>query len=639
MKARRKARFLVAMVLASVVWNFAGVAMAAPQPPVPPLSAEGEKLLAAYTSMLDGFRKEIVAKLPAIDPKQSEAFLAVYAGEKGKVTSKPGAKKETRKGGDFSDAKAEAASIEAAKPILAGVQPFLASDAIDPLLVKATVLATATPRGLAAFAEQGADHKKLVDSLLADPSLMRDMLLAGGAKAGRYGKAMEILRAIEAASPKAKEGVFHRLALATALELAAPEQCGYDTIDPVARYAFFEKSYLDKQLDPAFDDLTTWELRHVVNDPHTEADMAWMREMLWNYRPDHITAPDGYRARYVGLMNSEFGHKAPEWDDQAPTTKLQQTIDRGSQCGPKAFFGRCLARSFGIPVWGARLRSHTAMAYWTPQGWTTILGVAWKSGFWTADAEPMRALVFRLEAMARECPEAFLAASRARWIGAVLGEEKLDGMQSGTGGLWTALGLNHMRRAVVAKDPPSTPGQRPWETDSYAKDAPDLPEKLMTPEITAADRSITTNGNGTLVIPAVACTSPTGNTAKIVFMKGRDGRMQLHWKRYELPEAVTYEVTAPKAGSYRLTADVVTVNREQFFTVAVNSAKPVEMKMPYTVGMWGTSDPITVTLAAGKNTLTFNRTAPEDFQEKGWSRAGPEYGGITVRSLSLEPVR
>ena len=103
-----------------------------------------------------------------------------------------------------------------------GVDPFLASDKLDAKLVKCAVLAEATPRGLAEFAQQGKEQEALVEKLLADTPLMKQMLEAGGAKAGKYGQAMEIYTAIQKASPKAKEGIFQRLALATSLEHAMP---------------------------------------------------------------------------------------------------------------------------------------------------------------------------------------------------------------------------------------------------------------------------------------------------------------------------------------------------------------------------------------------------------------------------------
>jgi hypothetical protein len=67
---------------------------------------------------------------------------------------------------------------------------------------------------------------------------MKEMLYAGGAKAGRYGKAMEIFRGIQAASEKAKDGHFRRLALATGLVFAAPELNQLQDVDPLERYQY-----------------------------------------------------------------------------------------------------------------------------------------------------------------------------------------------------------------------------------------------------------------------------------------------------------------------------------------------------------------------------------------------------------------
>ena len=71
------------------------------------------------------------------------------------------------------------------------VRSFLAGDgggAVDAELVLCSVLFEASPAGLAAFAGQGAAEEALVGRLLGDTALMRDMLLAGGAKGGMYGE-------------------------------------------------------------------------------------------------------------------------------------------------------------------------------------------------------------------------------------------------------------------------------------------------------------------------------------------------------------------------------------------------------------------------------------------------------------------
>jgi hypothetical protein len=529
--------------------------------------------------------------------------------------------------------------MEAAKPILADINGFLSSDALDAKLIKAAILADATPRGLAEFTQQGAAEKKLIDDLLSNPTMMKEFLLAGGAKAGRYGKSMQIYNEISSKHPRAKEGQFNRLALAVSLEFAAPELCSYSEIDPIKRYAFYEKSYLEKELSPHFEKHSIWLLRHVVNDPNTEDDMLWLREMLWNYRPDQINAPDEYNVHVVGLMYSEFGHRRAEDSETGPPyTRLQQFIDRGSICGGKGSFGRSLGRAFGIPVWGARLRSHTAMSYWTPKGWETILGVSFENGYWIVDqVESMRGPYFLDIAKSRNFPKEYIKACRADWVSSLLGEEKVKGMEPvKAAGTWSTLAVNERRLIVATFDPPPA---KPDPTVPKPMNNQGYPERLVKVAVPSELKKIITDDKG-IHIPAVACTSPNHNTEKVIFMTTREGGMNLHYKRWEQPEPLVYEIEVASSGNYALTADVVTVNREQFFLVTPNDAKEaVRMEMPYTVGKWDTTAPITVSLAKGKNTLTFNRTVMENFKAEGYKYAGPEFGGITIKKFALKPLK
>jgi hypothetical protein len=597
-----------------------GTLLAAPKKAeVVPLSPEAQKAHDGYASMLEALRSELKPKLPQIDASKYAKLTEAYAAKK--VSSK--------------------ACMEAAKPVLADIEGFLASDALDAKLVKAAILADATPRGLAEFSQQGPAEKKMIDDLLGSPTLMKELLLAGGAKAGRYGKSMQIYKEILAKYPKAKEGTLNRLALAVSLELAAPELCSLEAIDPVKRYAFYEKSYLDKELMPQFDKHSIWLLRHVVNDPNTEEDQLWLREVIWNYRPDQINAPEEYNAHVVGLMYSEFGHRrAPEGETGPPYSQMQQFMDRGSICGGKGSIGRCLGRTFGIPVWGARLRSHTAMSYWTPKGWETILGVSFENGYWIVDqAESMRGPYFLDIAKSRNFPKEFIKACRADWVSSLLGEEKVKGMEPDkAGGTWSTLAVNERRAIVATFDPPPVPVKpdpnvpKPVNNQGY-------PERLAKVAVPSELKKISTDDKG-IYVPAVACTSPTTNTEKIVFMKTREGGMNLHYKRWEMPQPLVYEIEVPAAGNYALTANVVTVNRDQFFLVTPNDAKaPVRMEMPYTVGKWGVTAPVTVSLTKGVNKLTFNRTVIPDFIKEGYKFAGPEYGGITIKEFILKPLK
>lgn len=614
-------------------------------PPPVPLTAAGAAAMAGYEKMLAEARARIEAAIPAVDPALKAAFVAAHADEGPKFQKqKPGAKQkpqQQRDSGVYKDFKRQRETLSRACPLLDALDDFLRSDALDRDLVSCAVLSNATPRGLAEYAQQDPANKPRLDALLADHDLLKEMLTAGGAKAGRYGKAMEIYQAIRSAAKQPTRDILHRLAVATAVELAAAELCDYTGIDPVRRYLAYERWYLDGELDPAFENMTTWECRHIINDYASEEDLAWLRTMVRNYRPDTV-ATDYPRDRYMAV-NGDIPQKTPEYEDGL--TNFQAILNAGGRCGPKATVGRATTRSFGIPTWGARVKAHTGMTHWTPCGWTTALGVGWTDSYWIADrAEPMFSTVFHLDQMARQNPQAYLQSLRCGWIGDALGQEKINGMVSGTGGFWHALALN-MKRRIVSQAWPTYAGNRvPWVEDAFAltdafkkKPAEDAP--LTMPTIGPEDRRIDVDDQGVITIPVAACSSPRESTAKIHFMKSTLGGIQMHYRRKGAPEKFTYEVTPPRAGKYLLSAQVVTINRDQSLQFSINDQDEIrDLPLPTTVGTWAESKPVSIRLDQGSNLLTFTRSVPAEFGKLVWTRSGPEFGGVSIRWFKLTPA-
>ena len=87
-----------------------------------------------------------------------------------------------------------------------------------------------------------------------------------------------------------------------------------------------------------------------------------------------------------------------------------------------------------------------------------------------------------------------------------------------------------------------------------------------------------------------------------------------------------YDITAPKAGNYALTAKVVTNKHSQELAVSVNengSASAIDL--PFTVGDWQDTQPVHLTLKRGKNVLRF-------------ARSKPPQNGIAVKSFTLQPA-
>ncbi len=499
-------------------------------------------------------------------------------------------------------ARARANEVSAARALLADVEPFLSNDQLDAKLVKGAVLAHGTPHGLATFAQQGAEQSGLVEKLLADTALMKQMLEAGGAAFGKYGQAIQIYTAIQKASPKAKDGVLQRLALAVSLELAGgikqknPEAQANAPVyvDPVKRYLHYEKAYLDGELDSAFKTLTAWEYRLVVDSDAPDQILAWGREALRNYRPDHVTNPN-YGWRYSMAVRTEVPYGSQNVAYDLPDLQEYQNIAKdGGVCGRRAFFGRFILKSFGIPSWGVTQHGHAALSHWTPKGWVINLGAGFEHSWWDKSDVSLSGTQFLLETEARANAPEYLKVLRAQWVNFILGEEAYNDRKQIAGGLWS--NLAHYKSVVIASQ--SVALGPLGEELAEANEPAEKPTAGEAP-IKAADQQVVANPSGSIIIPAVAHSAAVG---KSMNLKSYSGGVQLNC---EGGFKTQYSFNAPQAGKYLLTLRVATLQTGQKFLLAANSAHSAEVAVPYTLGMWQETKPVEVALVKGQNTLNF----------------------------------
>ena len=501
----------------------------------------------------------------------------------------------------------------AAKALMTSSGAVLTSDKLDTKLVKCTVLAAATPQGLAGFSQQGKEQEALVEKLLASDTLMKQMLEAGGAKFNKYGRAIEIYAAIQQASPQAREDALQRLALATSLEHAVP--VADSNVDPVKRYLHYEKAFLAGELDPAFKHLTAWELRMVIDCDAPDEILTWGREMLRNYRPDHIYTPD-YGWRYSSTVRTEVPYGSQNVKNDLPSLhQYQNIIMNGGVCGRRAFFGRFILKTFGIPTWGVTQKAHAALSHWTPKGWVVNLGAGYEHSWWDKDEAPRSGADFLLETQARAHGQDYLKVLRAQWISRILGEEAYNDRKGVAGGFWSSI-AHHQTAAIAATAVGLGPlGQELGEANESKED-----RKVEQGKPTGADQKIVIGRDGVITIPAVAHSKPTGSFAA---MKSFSGGMQLHCTGGYKAE---YDFKAPSAGKYALSVLLVTVQQGQKLVVAANDPKaPIEIAVPYTIGKWQQTKPVEVTLAKGGNVLHCAL------------QAGSR--GVTIKEFTLTPVK
>lgn len=519
-------------------------------------------------------------------------------------------------------AKAKDVELAAAKSMLASLDSVLSSDKLDAKLIKAEVLTEGTPLGLAEFAQQSTEKADLLNKLLAEDKLMKEMLVAGGAKFGNYGKAIEIYSEIRKASSKSSEDVLHRLALATSLEHAKPikqsnpkdQTNGPDTVDPVQRYLHYEKAYLAGELDPAFKTLNTWELRKVVDSDAPDDILAWGRQMMRNYRPDHISNPD-YGWRYSSAVKTEvpYGSKNVKLDLDS-LQNYQNIVKDGGVCGRRAFFGRFILASFGIPTWGVTQHAHAALSHWTPKGWVVNLGASFAHSWWDKDEVPLSGTQFLLDSQAREHTQDYIKVLRARWISNILGEPAYNERKKIVGGFWSSMA--HYEELVLTFQAVTL---GPLGAELAEANEPVGQQQGTAATVTTAAQQIVVK-NGAIQIPVVAHGKESG---KSLTMKSVDGGMQMHCLGGYSTE---YSFNAPQAGKYALSARVSTVQEGQKFIFTTNTSKQaLEVAVPYTLGMWQQTPPVEVTLVTGRNTL--------HFQSKEGSR------GVSVKDFTLTPMK
>ena len=610
----------------------------------PELLANGEQIRQAYAQMLETLSKEVAEELPEIDAQKKEAFLTARADEGSLKEPAEDAGPDAHKAYQANKAAAEAKVLETSRALLSDAVPLLTSDKLDAKLMKIAILRHGTPAGLAEFAQQSDKHKKLIDDLLADEALMKQVLLAGGANGGEYGEAMQVYHQILEASEKARERgtILHNLALGTALQqpwldledkgsVNAPVFTDHTNPDgQVERYLHYEKAYLNNELDPAFKDFTAWECKYITNDPYTNEELAWGREMLRNFRPDHITNPD-HSWRYVAMVKSDFPYCSTRHDKTLGLPQ-QEALALGGICGRRAFFGRFITRAFGIPARRSTQTGHAAMNMWTPDGWVTRLG-AWWSMNWCG---PWGGMDFYLESQARAFPDQYMQVARAQWIGDALGEEDVSIRQYGKGGgLWNGLAF-YKKRTVVADNAAAKAAADAELANLTAEEARLLCEsdevlgadgEVEKIEIPEEDRKVVIAEDGTITVPAVACAGPDNNTDKVLFLDSHGGGMQIHYLRMgSRPEVLRYYVEAPAAGKYQISALVSTVSPEgSDVTYRINRRAIVETKMPYTKGNWDQSEGQEIELREGRNSIQITFRKPNR--------------GISIKALQFKPVK
>lgn len=592
------------------------------------IKAAGEKISQAKSAEEKRAAEDDLAKWEKSKKEGLQALKERESGLKEVMAEEPKLKVNLEKAkAELEQAKAE--TMKAVKSF--DLDELLSEEKLDAKLLKYQLISDSTPEGLAAYAQNGKREEELLEQFFNNEEMMFLVTIADGPKGGKLGEALDIYSEIQAKSVHTKDGIFKKLALAISLEHAVPVkqrnpvamEDAPEHVDPVSRYLNYEKAFLAEELDPAFEEQSIWALRMVIDGYEPDDTLAWGREMLRNYRPDHISMND-YRWRYVAAVRTDIRYGSGDNKyDQPELQFFQNILKNGGICGRRAFFGRFMLRSFGVPTTARPQPGHAALAHWTPDGWVVCLGGGWGAG--STKTRYKKDLDFLANTQAREYSAEYVKVKRAQWLGTMMGEKPVYGLYSGSPGMWYGISL-YLQKDIIETN--KAKALAAVGEDIGEANESKVKEKVNKVNIESEERRVSVFDDGSILIPAVSCVRPTNNTPKIKFMKSVLGGMQLHYERTgKGKETFEYAVDIPNGGEYLLSSRVVTPSWKQHLLLAVNgSDELVDIPLPYTIGMWGETEPVRITLKKGKNTLVFSRQ--ED-----------RLKGITVKDFRLTPIK
>ena len=590
------------------------------------LTPEGKKLEEQYDKMMNDLQESIKSLEPKVDEKKKTEFTSLLDD----LVSVPpvtqivmGTKRDVKYGpGNPAFTEKQKEVLTAARAVMDDILDFLGNEKELAVMAKYALLTHASPKRLAEFSQQGEEEKALIDNLLSDDRLIIQAMTMGGASGGRYGQAMKNYTAIQKASERSHEDFFQVWALAVSLQYTAdnyvyPDIPAEESL--VKYYRNYLKAYDDGILDPAFSKLggTGWNYRFVFPDSYTLEDVDWIRKVLRNYRPDQTRID--YRWRYCRIVRSDVPYTSGVDRSGMPAdlSQIQKFFLEGGICGPRAFVGQLSGYAFGIPSRRAPSPGHAAMAHWTPEGWTTVLGPHF---YFCKHINGMPPMEFLLESQAQEDPKGFKQVLMCEWLGKALVENSPSNYGS-SGGFWRLLSF-YKRQAIVEdqkiKDIGTTGEELAESNVSTEKEVfkqIEIPEKF---------RAITSGEDGTITIPVAACRSPK-NGEKVKFMESIDGGMQVHYGiAGQRPELLSYTLDIPKPGKYAFTAHVCTVTLDRKFLLRVNRRTLLDVDIPYTKADWMDTEPVELELKEGRNRISYTHYAPNK--------------GVSIKHFKLKPL-
>jgi len=493
-------------------------------------------------------------------------------------------------------------------------------------LMKCAIISQQGPANMAAFCETyGSIY---AEELLAQVDVMEDMLVGGGAKNGKYLEAYklysELLALVVADGQPQFYECHRRLAMGVALELVVPIAV-FDTTDvfinPNERFLHYVNAHKRGELDPHFPYFSPWEYRYVVNSDAEDEELQWGRDHLLRYHPEMVFSRIP-KFTYCKEVKTDVGFRTLNWGEGRRT--YRKLLSGGGHCGPRAWMGRFICKSFGLPTFGCRQPGHAAMIRYTPeQGWMPCLGGGIEVSWW----EDRDGMDFKYEAHARlyekDLNVYFQKVSLLECMATAYSEPPVrrDCQFQGPQMFWNA--LVRARRQDWARCASGKKGlYRRGPMNGEPQESCAISTYLARKDQPMSDNHIEVDATS-IRIPACALTSKQSISCNRCFTGGG----QIHFDP-GTPSSVGYKIPPDATQQrYDITLKICTVHQDhehEILYVTVNGSEVAQIPSRYTVGEWWDTSSVQIDIAPNDDIQIIRR------------RGDVEIWGISMRELNLK---
>lgn len=417
---------------------------------------------------------------------------------------------------------------------------------------------------------------------------------------------LDRLRKIKAADPELKDGLYLRVAIATAIAppgSGAPGAGQGKTVDPVDRYKHFKEAHKNKELVPSFDDLTVWELQKVVQSGASNEDLAWGRQMIRDWRPDLLIDE-----AVVNSTSFVWRRNAPP--QFYPFKGMKDVLAGGGKCGPRSSWSVFICQACGVPAAGVGQPAHACVAYKSANPMVEPQpGSHWKVGFgrgWqVSKLEGMSGPEFIAAVEDRAHRKEFSQVEHLRWLAAALpAADQATPIMDVAHAIQKSLtaAKTDLTASLKAEEAEADPGAVKAAAEAKpvaAKLDPTKPQ--VTEPVVAKDGKIHVEAGNYAATGGQI--SWGGQSPHVLLHDSPDGGKQIFFQQQMVSQWADYVVDVPESGTYEVVMKAACVNEGQDLEVCLGSVVLAKVPIALTHGIWQETAPVEIKLEKGVQTL------------------------------------